>query len=45
MDWAGVHWTMVMWPVSEFRQPRERCYDMSLSTGYNRSSDYLPVTP
>ena len=24
MDWAGVHWTMVMWPVSEFRQPRER---------------------
>lgn len=24
LDWAGVHWTMVMWPVSEFRQPRER---------------------
>ena len=24
IDWAGVHWTMVMWPVSEFRQPRER---------------------
>lgn len=24
MDWAGVHWTMVMWPVSEFRQVRER---------------------
>ena len=23
-DWAGVHWTMVMWPVSDFRQPRER---------------------
>lgn len=23
-DWAGVHWTMVMWPVSQFRQPRER---------------------
>src|SRR5215211_1789470 len=23
-DWAGVHWTMLMWPVSEFRQPRER---------------------
>ena len=23
-DWAGVHWTMVMWPVAEFRQPRER---------------------
>ena len=23
-DWAGVHWTMVMWPVSELRQPRER---------------------
>jgi hypothetical protein len=23
-DWAGVHWTMVMWPVSEFRQSRER---------------------
>ena len=22
--WAGVHWTMVMWPVSEFRQARER---------------------
>ena len=24
VDWAGVHWTMVMWPVSELRQPRER---------------------
>ena len=24
LNWAGVHWTMVMWPVSEFRQPRER---------------------
>jgi len=24
IDWAGVHWTMVMWPVSELRQPRER---------------------
>jgi hypothetical protein len=24
LDWAGVHWTMVLWPVSEFRQPRER---------------------
>jgi hypothetical protein len=23
-DWSGVHWTMVLWPVSEFRQPRER---------------------
>ena len=23
-DWAGVHWTMVMWPVPEFRQARER---------------------
>ena len=23
-DWAGVHWTMVLWPVSEFRQARER---------------------
>lgn len=23
-DWAGVHWTMVIWPVSELRQPRER---------------------
>ena len=23
-DWGGVHWTMVMWPVSEFRQARER---------------------
>jgi hypothetical protein len=23
-DWAGVHWTMVLWPVSEFRQSRER---------------------
>jgi hypothetical protein len=23
-DWAGVHWTMVMWPVAEFRQTRER---------------------
>src|SRR5829696_6783085 len=24
LDWAGVHWTMAMWPVSEFRQTRER---------------------
>src|SRR5215207_5022749 len=24
IKWAGVHWTMVMWPVWEFRQPRER---------------------
>jgi hypothetical protein len=24
IDWAGVHWTMVMWPVADFRQPRER---------------------
>lgn len=24
IDWAGVHWTMVMWPVAELRQPRER---------------------
>ncbi|HKG47230.1 MAG TPA: hypothetical protein VKB02_10910 [Pyrinomonadaceae bacterium] len=24
MSWAGVHWTMVMWPVSELRQGRER---------------------
>ncbi|HJT67771.1 MAG TPA: hypothetical protein VJ749_15035 [Pyrinomonadaceae bacterium] len=23
-DWAGVHWSMVLWPVSDFRQPRER---------------------
>jgi hypothetical protein len=23
-DWAGVHWTMTMWPVSDFRQLRER---------------------
>jgi len=23
-DWAGVHWTMLMWPVAELRQPRER---------------------
>jgi hypothetical protein len=23
-DWAGIHWTMLMWPVAEFRQPRER---------------------
>jgi hypothetical protein len=26
LDWAGVHWTMVMWPVSDFRQPRERLF-------------------
>ena len=24
INWAGVHWTMVMWPVSDFRQARER---------------------
>jgi len=24
IDWSGVHWTMVTWPVSDFRQPRER---------------------
>jgi hypothetical protein len=23
-DWAGVHWTMLLWPVADFRQPRER---------------------
>src|SRR5262249_4819680 len=24
IDWAGVHWTMVAWPFSVYRQPRER---------------------
>jgi len=24
LHWAGVHWTMVLWPVSQFRQARER---------------------
>jgi hypothetical protein len=24
IDWAGVHWTMVTWPFSAYRQPRER---------------------
>ena len=24
IDWGGVHWTMVVWPVSDFRQARER---------------------
>ena len=24
IDWLGVRWTMVMWPVNEYRQPRER---------------------
>ncbi|HMF16664.1 MAG TPA: hypothetical protein VKE98_05620, partial [Gemmataceae bacterium] len=24
IDWLGVRWTMVMWPVNDFRQPRER---------------------
>ena len=26
INWAGIHWTMVMWPVSEFRQARERLF-------------------
>jgi hypothetical protein len=24
IDWLGVRWTMVMWPVNDYRQPRER---------------------
>jgi hypothetical protein len=24
VDWAGVHWTMVAWPLPELRQARER---------------------
>ncbi len=24
IDWLGVHWTMVMWPVNDFREARER---------------------
>ena len=24
IDWLGGKWTMVMWPVSDYRQPRER---------------------
>jgi len=23
-DWLGVRWTMVMWPLNDFREPRER---------------------
>ena len=44
LDWAGVHWTMVMWPVSEFRQSRER--SLELSSGWEvvageRSGDLI----
>jgi hypothetical protein len=38
IDWAGVHWTMVMWPVSEFRQPRER---LLLHECYHRLQEKL----
>jgi len=24
IDWLGVRWTMVLWPVNDYRQPRER---------------------
>jgi hypothetical protein len=24
IDWLGIRWTMVLWPVNDFRQPRER---------------------
>ncbi len=37
-DWAGVHWTMVMWPVSDFRQPRER---LLLHECFHRLQDKL----
>ncbi|HWF90137.1 MAG TPA: hypothetical protein VN659_14925 [Pyrinomonadaceae bacterium] len=37
-DWAGVHWTMVLWPVSQFRQPRER---LLLHESFHRLQDKL----
>ena len=37
-DWAGVHWTMVLWPVSELRQPRER---LLLHESFHRLQDKL----
>ena len=39
-DWAGVHWTMVMWPLSEFRQPRER---LLLHECFHRLQDQLKL--
>ena len=38
IKWAGVHWTMVMWPVSDFRQPRER---LLLHECYHRLQEKL----
>ena len=40
-DWAGVHWTMVMWPVSEFRQARER---LLLHECFHRLQEKLGLT-
>lgn len=37
-DWGGVHWTMVLWPVSELRQPRER---LLLHESFHRLQDKL----
>src|SRR6185437_741685 len=37
-DGAGVHWTMVLWPVAQFRQPRER---LLLHESFNRLQDKL----
>lgn len=39
-DWGGVHWTMVMWPVSDFRQPRER---LLLHESFHRLQEKLKL--
>jgi len=40
INWAGVHWTMVMWPVPEFRQARER---LLLHECFHRLQDELEL--
>lgn len=40
IKWAGVHWTMVMWPVSDFRQTRER---LLLHESFHRLQEKLKL--
>src|SRR5262249_6466564 len=40
LEWAGVHWTMVTWPLPELRQPRER---LLLHECFHRLQDSLSL--
>ncbi len=41
IDWAGVKWTMVMWPLPEERQPR---LQLLLHEAFHRVQDALKLT-